>query len=362
MIPSPLVSVIIPCYNIFRYPGNFLRDAINSVRLQTYQNWEIILVDDCSSDATADYIKKAVKELSERGVKIHAHFLPKNSGVSVARNAGIDMASGEYIALLDFDDLFLPEHLERAVKTFLSNPKLEALFGPAYFWIAFGEKVKVYESKVPSFFNEMNRGELICYSIINSFPFTMGSGPVIKAGVLKGPSGLKFSEFLSKKSAEDVDLGFQMLKAKKNIYGLQTPSVLVRSFVDKGSRRQNALVENDIKEIYDYIYEKNIKTLLNEIKATISPEKQSEAERAVCFKKNLFLTLRVVQQGDFFQQLRFIFNPGFFKHWFRMTLLQLASKNSFLSKIKNEVVFFKTKDDPAIKEKIFQFISTLNSN
>ena len=99
----PLVSVIIPTYN----RKDNLIEAIESVFAQTYPNYEVIVVDDGSSDGT----KEKLQEIRKKLVYIHQN----NSGVSTARNKGILSSKGDYIALLDSDDLFMPHHIEQAI-------------------------------------------------------------------------------------------------------------------------------------------------------------------------------------------------------------------------------------------------------
>ena len=109
---SPKVSVIVATYN----RRDYVQEAINSVLEQTYPNFEIIVVDDGSSDDTD-------KILSKYGTRIHYKY-QKNQGESVARNQGVASATGEYIAFLDDDDLWLPEKLARQVEILDENPDI----------------------------------------------------------------------------------------------------------------------------------------------------------------------------------------------------------------------------------------------
>jgi len=111
-MPSPLVSVIIPVYNGDRFIG----EAIESVLQQTYQNFEIIVVDDGSTDATQ-------AALQPYGDRIH-YVLQSNQGVASARNRGVQMARGELIAFLDQDDFFLPNKLALQVSCFEMQPNV----------------------------------------------------------------------------------------------------------------------------------------------------------------------------------------------------------------------------------------------
>lgn len=115
---SPRVSVIIPTYNGDRY----LSQAIDSVLSQTYSNYEIIIVDDGSTDNTPNIIQHFV-EIHNNPSVIH-YITQSNQGVAAARNRGIQEARGEFIALLDQDDVFLPEKLGHQVACFDANPNV----------------------------------------------------------------------------------------------------------------------------------------------------------------------------------------------------------------------------------------------
>lgn len=110
---EPLVSIITPVYNA----EMFLSDTIKSVQNQTYKNWEILLVDDCSKDNSAQIIK----EFQKYDDRIKYIKLEKNSGASVSRNTGIKNAKGRFIAFVDSDDIWKPEKLEVQVKYMLEN-------------------------------------------------------------------------------------------------------------------------------------------------------------------------------------------------------------------------------------------------
>ncbi|RXM52018.1 MULTISPECIES: glycosyltransferase family 2 protein [unclassified Chryseobacterium] len=106
---NPLISIIVPCYN----QAVYLDECLESVLQQTYQNWECIIVNDGSPDNTEDFAGKWV----ERDSRFH-YLHKENGGLSSARNAGIDIAKGEWILPLDADDKISPVYLELAEKEF----------------------------------------------------------------------------------------------------------------------------------------------------------------------------------------------------------------------------------------------------
>ncbi|RYJ39877.1 Glycosyl transferase family protein [Flavobacterium anhuiense] len=105
---NDLVSILTPTYNTEK----FIRATIESVQNQTYKNWEMILVDDASTDQTVSVIEEFVQNDS----RIKLFKLDKNSGNGFARNAALDKASGKYIAYLDSDDLWRSDKLEKQIQ------------------------------------------------------------------------------------------------------------------------------------------------------------------------------------------------------------------------------------------------------
>lgn len=121
----PLVSIIIPIYN----SEKFIAEAVESVQKQTYHNWEIILVDDCSTDNSSSI----VLEMMQKDERIQFHRLNTNSGTGIARKLGVSKASGRYISFLDADDLWKPKKLEKQLN-FLKENNLPFTFS-YYDWI-----------------------------------------------------------------------------------------------------------------------------------------------------------------------------------------------------------------------------------
>ncbi len=104
----PLVSVIMPCCNAEKT----LEAAVESVVLQTYPHWELLLLDDGSADGTAAIAGR----LAQKDARIHFYRNPRNMGAAGTRNRGIELAAGEWIAFLDSDDLWRSEKLEKQLR------------------------------------------------------------------------------------------------------------------------------------------------------------------------------------------------------------------------------------------------------
>lgn len=106
---SPRVSVLMPAYNAERY----IAEAIHSLQGQTMQDWELIVVDDCSTDGTAQQLRR----LAEEDSRIRPVFNAENRGAAGSRNLALAMHRGEYIALLDADDVWRADKLARQLET-----------------------------------------------------------------------------------------------------------------------------------------------------------------------------------------------------------------------------------------------------
>ena len=109
---NELVSIIMPSYNTADYIG----ESIKSVQAQVYSNWELIIVDDCSTDNTDDVVKPFLVDSRIRYLKNE-----RNSGAAVSRNRALRETKGRWIAFLDSDDLWAPEKLEKQISFMEKN-------------------------------------------------------------------------------------------------------------------------------------------------------------------------------------------------------------------------------------------------
>lgn len=142
------VSVIIPSFNHEKYIGT----AIQSVLDQTYQDFELVITDDGSTDRSVDIIKS----FSDKRIKLF--IFDKNSGACAAANNCILNSSGEYIAMLSSDDFFYPDKLEKQVAFFDFNPKVGIVFGLPQMITEQGDPLSLVQRKhFDSIFNKPNR-------------------------------------------------------------------------------------------------------------------------------------------------------------------------------------------------------------
>ena len=144
-MPPPLVSVVIPCYNSRR----FLRETVDSVRAQSFAGWELILVDDGSTDGTAELLDGLAEAPRIRALR------QENSGVARARNHGLRAAAPDsrYAIFLDHDDVWEPDALSLLVSALEAEPSAPAAFGLARYVSGSGDLVR------PGFLEALGRSK-----------------------------------------------------------------------------------------------------------------------------------------------------------------------------------------------------------
>ena len=191
---NKLVSIIMPTYNC----AKFIEKTIESVLAQTYKNWELIIVDDCSKDNTEEIVKRFKDD------RIKYNRLEKNSGAAVARTEAMRLAAGSYMAFLDSDDLWKENKLENQIK-FMQDNKYNFTC-TAYEQIdEQGNKVgKVIQTKKKA---NYNRILLDC--------------PVGNSTVMYNVDNLGKFEVPNIRKRNDDALWLQIIKKEKYIYGMQ---------------------------------------------------------------------------------------------------------------------------------------------
>ncbi len=129
MPARPVISVVI----IFLDPGPFLEEAIESIRQQTFRNWELLLVDDGSSDGSGE-VARQVAEAEPHRMRYLEHPHHANRGMSASRNLGCVHARGTYVTFLDADDVLRPQGLETLLSTLRTAPRAAMAYGPVEYW------------------------------------------------------------------------------------------------------------------------------------------------------------------------------------------------------------------------------------
>lgn len=222
-----LVSIIMPAYNAEVY----ISEAIGSIREQTYQNWELIIVDDGSTDLTANIVKKFA-DLDNR-IK---YTYQQNSKQGKARNLGIKKSSGEFLAFLDTDDLWLPHKLEFSLKEF-EKGDYDLLFTETYVFYNNNELVEISNLPMMNIVPGIYSGTkgLSSFLSINKIPFltVLVRKEVVTAVGCFNDWGL----------AEDYELWLNLLVAGYTIKGIKIPLALYRIHANSSTYHDRVAVK-----------------------------------------------------------------------------------------------------------------------
>lgn len=213
-----LVSIVTPTYNSEKY----ISETIKSVQNQTYTNWEMIIVDDCSSDGTT----KIVRDIAEIDSRIKLISLAVNSGPAKARNAGIDQVSGKYMTFLDADDIWFPEFIKKSIDT-------------------------INKTNIHFVFSSYKRADEDMQFVYSDFivPQKVTYTDILKTNSISCLTAFIDIEKLGKKSMPDIfkrqDMGL-WLKYLKEIpfaYGIQEPLAVYRIRKNSLSRNKSKLLK-----------------------------------------------------------------------------------------------------------------------
>jgi len=189
---KPLISVIMPVYNA----GNFLVDAIESLRMQTYKHWELIAVDDASTDNSLSILRSYAKK--DKRIKVYENSI--NLGVGATGNIAIKHAKGDFIARQDADDMSVPTRLEKLISYLLSHPKTVVVGGSLRVIDSSGNRIGVM--KYP------NKFETIKEMMFVSMPV---SQPVFMVNRRLLPKDFVWYD-CTKTVAEEVELLFKLFQ------------------------------------------------------------------------------------------------------------------------------------------------------
>ena len=213
-----LVSIVTPTFNSAKY----ISETIQSVQKQTYQNWEMILVDDCSSDNTINLIKDFIA----RDSRIQLYQLESNSGPAVARNKGIGNVSGKYMTFLDADDIWFEDFIENSIKT-------------------------IKETGIHFVFSSYKRSDENLNFIYSDFvvPQKVTYTDILKSNSISCLTAFLDIETLGKKSMplirkrQDMGLWLQYLKEIPFAFGIQEPKAIYRIRENSLSRNKSNLLK-----------------------------------------------------------------------------------------------------------------------
>ena len=226
MATTPILSIIMPCYNQAQY----IDEAIQSVIRQTYKDWELIIVDDGSTDDSFSIAKRYAQ--SDSRIKA---FSQDNGGPSKARNNGVKRSSGKYIMFFDSDDRLAPQYLDIGVQYMTSHPECTVFYSRLKRFGKMNDEVGIH---FISYEQELCVSSLFLTCIIKRSDFVRIGG---------------FDEQM--KGYEDWEMFIRLLYHNDNVYQYPEIMFFYRWNMDEGSVNLQAIRRS--KEIMEYIYDKN---------------------------------------------------------------------------------------------------------
>lgn len=209
---KPKVSIIMPAYNAEKT----INEAIDSVLLQTYKNFELIVINDCSTDSTALILHHYSKEDS----RVHIINNKENSGVSFSRNVGVAYASGYFIAFLDSDDMWRYDKLEKQVFLMLEKNAVLSYTASAFIDGDGGKSNYILSAEEKTTYKTLLRKNLVSCS-----------SAMVRSTIMKQ------IKMPSDKMHEDYYVWLTILKKEKYAYGLDEPLLIYR--MSKNSKSSN---------------------------------------------------------------------------------------------------------------------------
>ena len=242
-----IISIIMPAYN----SSKTIEESIKSVINQSYKDWELVIVDDCSKDGTVDLVNKIKEKHEDLNIKLYRN--PENKGVAFSRNFGVKMAEGNIIAFLDSDDLWTRDKLEKQMKlmeilqNFDDKPLTDSVYNDDVYNEKSGRSVLLYTGSDFITSKDVKLG----YTL--RVPKKIGRKELQKQNIISCSSVLASKELLMKHVFpiiddpihEDFVVWIEILKEIPYAYGIDEPLLIYRvSDSSKSSRKSRAAVMN----------------------------------------------------------------------------------------------------------------------
>lgn len=352
-------SIVVPCYRLARHRV-LVEHCIASIALQDFMDYELLLVDDGSPDETAEILANTLAAHSRLAGRGRVITLPENGGVCAARNAGIDAAQGEYVAFLDFDDLWQPTYLSRMHEAATRHPGTEVFLARTDFMRTMDKNVRVRNTGSIDHLNAIDFAAFGAWHLLHNFPVGMGSAVVVARHLYLDQPDLKFDLALTRTTAEDVLFGFQLLARGIRPRYVDEPLCVHRSTSSRVSRGSAAFFRVDERQVNDYISQQATQALVRNV---IRERPEFEAPIAAqCSRIELEFDLKreSLQMREWYGLRRCLRHPRGFKSLLRLFATRLAL-GSPLEVLLRHYLFIRGGDDADARARVTALVETVRA-
>lgn len=276
MMAAPFFSIVMPVYNVEKY----LTQAVDSVCSQSYRNFELILIDDCSPDNSPELCDK----ISLKDERINVVHLKENQGVSNARNIGLDKAAGQYLMFMDSDDYIDENLLEKAYESICNNPAQIVFFGMTeeHYDVCGKHKESVVYSLPEKYFSEQTDLRSYMIELEKATLYGYACNKFYNVDYLR-KLGLRYKEYALN---EDILFNIEFCRDIDKLNILDIPAYHYRKVMDNQSRTS--------KYVKDYfkLHVKKIRALFEQYSYWNMCDDKIKGELAVIYTRYIISAIQ----------------------------------------------------------------------
>ncbi len=353
----PAFSIVVPCYRVCAQRV-LVAQCLASVAAQTCTDFELLLIDDGSKDGTAELLAREVAGFPRLGPRSRIVVLPENGGVCAARNAGIDAARGDFIAFLDFDDLWQPGYLARVQESIRQHPLTPVFLVRTDFMRTLGSTLRARGSGSIGHLNDLDDLDFGAWHLLHDFPVAMGSAVVVSRALYVAQPDLRFDLALTRTTAEDVLFGLTLLARGIRPRYVDEALCIHRRVVGSVSRGTAAFLWGDERRVNDYIAERAADQITRRVVAERPHLAMPLRRRRAQLDLEFDLKAQYLRPEHWFGLKRCLARPRGLKTLVRLMVMH-AVAGTALDPLLQRYLFFRGGDDPAARARVASLLREL---
>ena len=353
----PRFSIVVPCHRLALH-RELVEHCVASVALQDFADYELLLVDDGSPDDTAQILAQTLAAHDPLRHRARILALPENGGVCAARNAGIDAARGDYVAFLDFDDLWQPAYLARMHEAASRHPNTPVFLARTDFMRTMGKEIRVRSTGPIGHLNALDDASFNAWHLQHNFPVGMGSAVVVARRLYEEQPDLKFDLALTRTTAEDVLFGFQLLARGIRPWYVDEPLCIHRSISHRISRGSAAFLRCDEGQVNEYIAQRATNALVRRVIEARPEFKVPITAQLERIRLEFDLKREYLEMRHWFGLRKCLRQPRGFKSLLRLFATRLAL-DSPLEVLLQRYLFSQGGNDPLARARVVTLVNAI---